>query len=631
MYKAIQTSTNRVVAVKVLPAKFRSEVHTVAILNHPNVVQIIDKGKDGEPAYFVMEFVADGTSLEAMLRHRRLSLQEALKVMHGICLGLQAAHESGVVHRDLSPRSILVNSSFSVVKLADFGISRVDAVGRSLGGTLSTLATSVRHFHYCAPEQRRDPTNVDRRTDVYSAGAVFYEMLTGRVPTDKCSLPSELNSELPSDVDPIVLKCLQEDPEKRYPTIAKLREDVDRLEERMRFQLVDELRGLHRSTTKFFDPLVPDQLRPGRCGDQGGRRRAPRRRRRRDLSARLSAVAANECSGRPGHASRDAHTCRTPTPAGTPATSAPEVAAAATTAPAVPVPAAPAPPALPATSPPPVKAPVDNGGSKTPAAPPADTAEPKSPAKPTSADVRKDLDVAKSKIDAKLYDQALADSGVHHQQESGSGDRARRPVRAGARPGRQGTDEGGARDLRRHRGALQGNAEERRGLVRPRPAPAGPWEGQERRRGGAQDLRSTRAGVPEESLGGARSGCEGGPREALQALPDGSAPQHHRPRRAGLASRAHGDPSDRSRGGVRVLAARSDVGRLETVPSLGRGLRLAGHELPGHPLRRLVRSRSALREAPQRSREGEGRLPQGAAGTSQNYKDAQKRAAGIKG
>ena len=260
VYKAMQPSLNRIVAIKVLPpdfakdpeavARFHREAQTVALLSHPNIVQIIDKGEDQGILYFAMEYV-EGTSLDVVLRQRRLSLPEVVQVVKQVGRGLGAAHRAGVVHRDLNPRNILVSPTLSVVKLADFGISRVESVARTLG-TLATQGMTLGSLHYLAPEQAVDATAVDHRADIYSLGVVFYEALTGRMPLGKFNLPSELNKDLPSEIDPVVLKCLATEPGDRYATVGQLLEDIDKLEEMMRFQLLDELKGLRRGTSMLF-------------------------------------------------------------------------------------------------------------------------------------------------------------------------------------------------------------------------------------------------------------------------------------------------------------------------------------------------------------------------------------------
>ena len=260
VYKAVQPSLNRVVAVKVLPrevagdaesvARFEREAQAVALLNHPNVVHIIDKDRDGDVLYFVMEYVP-GTSLDRVLAARRLSLVEALRVAKAVCRGLEAAHGAGITHRDLNPRNVLVSEDLSVVKLADFGISRVEAISRAQG-TLSTGDYSLGTLHYMAPEQVRNMAEVDQRSDLYAVGVLLYEMLTGRLPLGRFGLPSQLNNEVPAELDTIVLQCLAAAPDDRYASASELLAALGRLEDHLRLGLVDELKGLSRTTSRMI-------------------------------------------------------------------------------------------------------------------------------------------------------------------------------------------------------------------------------------------------------------------------------------------------------------------------------------------------------------------------------------------
>ena len=260
VYKAVQPSLNRLVAIKVLPAefleddsrveRFEREAQAVALLNHPNVVQIIDKDREADLLYFVMEYVP-GTSLDAVMRQRRLSLHEVFRIAKGICKGLEAAHRQNIVHRDLNPRNVLVSDDLSVVKLADFGISRVEEISRQQG-TLSTSEVSLGSLHYMSPEQATNMLEADHRTDIYSLGVTLYEMLTGRVPVGRFSLPSQVNNEVPSDIDPLVLKCLEADPADRYSTVTQVLAELNRLEDRLKLGLVHELKGISQQTSKIL-------------------------------------------------------------------------------------------------------------------------------------------------------------------------------------------------------------------------------------------------------------------------------------------------------------------------------------------------------------------------------------------
>ncbi len=427
VYKAMQPSLNRIVAIKVLPAdfakdpdsvaRFHREAQTVAMLSHPNIVQIIDKGEDQGILYFAMEYV-EGTSLDVVLRQRRLSLQEVVQIIKQIGRGLGAAHRAGVVHRDLNPRNILVSPTLTTVKLADFGISRVESMTRNLG-TLSTRDMTLGSLHYLAPEQAVDASAVDHRADIYSLGVVFYEALTGRMPLGKFNLPSELNKDLPSEIDPVVLKCLATEPDNRYATVGLLLEDVDKLEEMMRFQLLDELKGLKRGTSMLFKKgstsfqrnrglmVLFGLLAVALVGVGGWMLLNPAEESPVAAEAPVDPAATPPVTEKP---------VVEPTPAA-PAVSAPVLDTASTAA--VPAPEASAPVTGSAVAPPPsaekpVKEPVTKE-KKANVPPPAGSpatpdAKPKTPPKPSGDPAVADLEVARGKFDAKLFDQALADA-----------------------------------------------------------------------------------------------------------------------------------------------------------------------------------------------------------------------------
>ncbi|MEZ5312392.1 MAG: protein kinase [Thermoanaerobaculia bacterium] len=411
VYKAMQPSLNRIVAIKVLPgdfaaepervARFHREAQTVAMLSHPNIVQIIDKGEDQGILYFAMEYV-EGTSLDVVLRQRRLSLQETLQVIKQTSRGLGAAHRAGVVHRDLNPRNILVSPTLSVIKLADFGISRVESVARNVG-TLTTREMTLGSLHYLAPEQAVDATSVDHRADIYSLGVVFYEMLTGRMPLGKFSLPSELNKDLPSEIDPVVLKCLATEPGDRYATIGQLLEDVDRLEEMLRFQLLDELKGLKRGTSMLFQ----------RGSTSFKRNRGVLMGLGVLLLALIGAGGWLLFGKKESPAPVAVATVDNATPAGNespvvtepPANATPTTEENATVATTEPAPAVPAP--APAE---PVAKPVEKKAQTAPAETKPAEVKPAVNTKSQNELAQADLEVARGKYDAKLYEQALADA-----------------------------------------------------------------------------------------------------------------------------------------------------------------------------------------------------------------------------
>ena len=181
--------------------------------------------------------------LDEILKERRLTVAEAITVMRGICRGLARAHEQGVVHGHLWPHAVLIAPNLTEVQITDFGVAQ--AMG--LTGTLSTGSLNLGAFRYLAPEQldaRPGAPPPDHRADVYSAGVVFHEMLTGRAPGERLSLPSQLNSELPPEADVLVLKCLARNPTERYASAVDLLAALAKLEEASRLRLISELRGI---------------------------------------------------------------------------------------------------------------------------------------------------------------------------------------------------------------------------------------------------------------------------------------------------------------------------------------------------------------------------------------------------
>jgi eukaryotic-like serine/threonine-protein kinase len=263
---AVFAATNpqgRPAAVKLFPARlgedpaaveqFRNELAAIALLSrHPNLVHILETGLDGSRPYLAMELV-DGTSLDRVLKQRRVSLLEALTVMRGVCRGLSHAHQHGVVHRSLTPRNVLVSSDFSVVKVADLGATGFESTeAANLSATLSTGAIRLGALYYLAPEVVDGRQSLDARADLYSAGVIFHEMLTGRSPGPKFGLPSQLNPELPQEIDAMVLRCLARRPDERYASAAELLAEIERLEEDLRLRVLAEIRGISHAGSRLL-------------------------------------------------------------------------------------------------------------------------------------------------------------------------------------------------------------------------------------------------------------------------------------------------------------------------------------------------------------------------------------------
>jgi serine/threonine protein kinase len=228
-----------------LVSRFHREVRAVVPLSHPNILQVLETGQDGDRLYLATELFA-GVSLERLLKQRRLTIPQSIAVLRAVCRGLAFAHGRGCVHGHLSPRHVLVSADLAAVKIADFGPSEIDVVSE-LDSTLRTGAYALGSMVYLAPEQlERRGAPPDPRSDLYAAGVIFVELLTGRPPTGKLALPSHVNAELPPATDVLVLKCLDRDPARRYPSATALLADLDRLEEALRVRLLTHLRGISR-------------------------------------------------------------------------------------------------------------------------------------------------------------------------------------------------------------------------------------------------------------------------------------------------------------------------------------------------------------------------------------------------
>jgi serine/threonine-protein kinase len=252
VYRA-EDPKGRPVALKLFPRRltedagaaerFHREVAAVTpVTRHAHLVHVLGTGQEGDRLYIAMEMI-EGTSLDRVLKTRRVTLPEAFAVMRGLCRGLIHAHQSGYVHRNLTPRNVLVSPDFSVVKISDLGSSSFESIAaRSLTATLSTGEIRLGALYYLAPETMDGKAPVDARSDLYSAGAIFHEMLTGRTPGPKFGLPSQLNPAVPSEVDLVALRCLGRRPEERYASAQDLLAALERLEETLNLRVLTEIR-----------------------------------------------------------------------------------------------------------------------------------------------------------------------------------------------------------------------------------------------------------------------------------------------------------------------------------------------------------------------------------------------------
>jgi eukaryotic-like serine/threonine-protein kinase len=237
VYRARQLSLERNVALKVMAAdlvgqpefvlRFRREAAALATLSHHNVVSIIDQGNVGPYYYFVMEYV-DGPTLRRELTRKIVDLPMGFEYALQIGRGLAYAHSKGVVHRDLKPENVLIadDGLGKVAKICDFGLADILFSDRSyvnLTGSRISMGT----VNYMAPEQRQDAGRVDQRADVFSYGVLVYELLTGELPIGRFPAPAERNPGVDRRLDPVVLRALDPDPRRRFPTVREMLDKLD--------------------------------------------------------------------------------------------------------------------------------------------------------------------------------------------------------------------------------------------------------------------------------------------------------------------------------------------------------------------------------------------------------------------
>jgi len=226
--------TGNLVAIKVLPAsmareegfvaRFAREIEAMQRVTGENVVEMYDSGEWEGTYYYTMEFVDGETLTDRIMREKRLGWREVIEIACQVCKALKAAHNTGIVHRDLKPSNLLLDKQ-GLCKLTDFGVAHIFA-GEQLTATGGVIGT----VEYMSPEQAQG-RRVDKRSDIYSLGAVMYVMLTGRPPfTGKSALdiaqkhkygqfdsPRRIVPEIPHWLDEVVCKCLEKNPDNRYP------------------------------------------------------------------------------------------------------------------------------------------------------------------------------------------------------------------------------------------------------------------------------------------------------------------------------------------------------------------------------------------------------------------------------
>ena len=247
VWKGHDRVLNRTVAIKtLLPQfardasfvdRFRREAQAAARLNHPGIVSVYDSGTDGDTPYIVMQYIEGKTLADFLGSGKTLPPMQAATIGQEIAEALAAAHAQGVIHRDIKPANVMITRE-GKVRVMDFGIARLISGPETAPQTSAVLGTAS----YLSPEQAQGQS-VDARSDIYALGVVLYEMLTGRPPfTGESPMaiaykqvnatpeaPSSVNSEVPPELDAVVMRALSKNPANRYQTGQEFADDLERV------------------------------------------------------------------------------------------------------------------------------------------------------------------------------------------------------------------------------------------------------------------------------------------------------------------------------------------------------------------------------------------------------------------
>ena len=251
VYKALDTQLDEVVAIKTLPGgmmqrstedleRFKREIRLARKITHRNVLRTYDYGEADGMVFISMEFVRGYTLSELLAEadKRQVAPRLAMGIARQICRGLQAAHEQGIIHRDIKPQNVLIDHR-GEVKLMDFGIARLTEGPEAMTQAGLIVGTP----HYMSPEQVQGK-QLDPRSDVYAIGVLLYEMLVGRRPFESTSLTGvlaahiteapraaiDIRPEVGREINAIIMRCLSKDPKQRYENAGELLHDLDQVQ-----------------------------------------------------------------------------------------------------------------------------------------------------------------------------------------------------------------------------------------------------------------------------------------------------------------------------------------------------------------------------------------------------------------
>ena len=277
VYRAVDIRTGHSVAIKILKSEYNSdkeflerfqrEAQAASLMSHHNIVNLLDVGVEGEFRYLVLEYVSGSTLKDIIQKRGQISPATAIQITVRILSALQHAHDNGIIHRDIKPQNVLVNSD-GHIKVADFGIARM-----TNAFTISKGDTVVGSVHYSSPEQATGNV-VEATSDIYSTGVVLYEMLTGRVPfvgdtpvsvamqhINTAPTPiQDLNPNVPPAIVAVVMKALEKNPKKRYQSAREMADALLRAREGKE----DPMSGF--SPAPQTQPNQPAQAKPRPTG-----------------------------------------------------------------------------------------------------------------------------------------------------------------------------------------------------------------------------------------------------------------------------------------------------------------------------------------------------------------------------